>query len=136
TSGWNRIFGPPRRLIRRCGCVTNGRFTKCETGFARPALRCATTTRWERPRGFSWTIRGATGSRCWLTEKRDRARVHRLLGVAYCTQSALALSASQLLTSVPNVVSWVSAMLLNIGGPQELSVTQAVQLAPLESTRV
>jgi hypothetical protein len=46
------------------------------------------------------------------------------------------LAASQVFTRVPKSVSVVSALFENMAGPQELSVTHAVQLAPLESTNV
>src|SRR5262245_57817609 len=53
----------------------------------------------------------------------------------HCTQSLDAFAASQSFVSVPNGDSCVSALSLNIGGLQALSVTQAVQLAPLPLMR-
>src|SRR5579863_3694898 len=52
----------------------------------------------------------------------------------YCTQSLLAVAASQVLTCMPKVVSVVRLASAKMLGVQELSVTHAVQLAPSPST--
>src|SRR5579871_229172 len=71
----------------------------------------------------SWPPRPSTGLAATPTEA----------GGPYWTQSLVTSAASQLFTCIPKVFSVVIDESMNMGGAQELSVTQAVQLAPSPS---